>query len=289
MNKQKLKNVFLVLLTLMLTAAIAAVATYAFRDRAAMQSVENTFTNGNVTIGLYQCAWDGVLGPNDSSYDRPAKDSDLGMYVSQRYTQGIYIPKNPRIANISEPDATGLTPDELIAWVGIKAEFYTIIEETDAQGNVSQNVYQYTGRQFDENIAEIYLSGQNGDYVKVDYDTDYRYLNNSWEADDGWNEFYYRIPVYNKQSSNELFHWLKPVVLSNTTDEDGEKMYIIPVFDENGVKREVLSYSKPDFDVDIKAYAIQYQMSDGKDFDEANVKQKLHILMNYQANMNNGG
>lgn len=290
MKKDKIKNAFLVILTLVLTATIAAAVTYAMRDKAHLQTVENTFTNGNVTIALFESEWDGVTGPNDSGAYVPSDSKDLGMNLALHYTQGEYIPKNPLVANISDPDATGLTTDDLKAWIGIKAEFYTIVEEMDEEGNFTNNVYEYTGRQFDEYIAGLYVSGQNRSKVKADYDNlSYAYVNGYWMGNDDWTEFYYRLVSYNKQSTSELFHWLKPVVLDTTTDADGEKMYIIPVF-ENGVRRDILSYSMPDFDVDLKAYAIQYQMSDGReDFDEANVKEKLHVLMNYQANMNNGG
>lgn len=279
----KTKNVLLVILALALTAAISVAITYAFRDRTEINTVENTFTNGNITVALYECKWDGVNGPNDNfTY---TDENDLGKNMALHYSQGTMIPKNPRVANISNPDATGFSADELKAWVGIKAQFYAIIEETDAYGNVKNNVYEYTGKQFNDSIAEIYCNGYSG------------LSSRNWRANDDWTEFYYKNPVYNKSSTDELFDALVAVHLETTSDKSGETMYVIPYFvpnkDQNGKitgyeRKTVNSYSMPDFNVDLKAYALQYQ-AEGNSYTEARIAEKLHILMNYQTQVSNTG
>lgn len=240
MKSNKIKNVLLIALTLVIVAAASVAITYAAVS-ANLGSKDNTFSNEEITVEISEQKWDGEPGTGETDEDIPTEE--LGSEIAKSYSPNMIIPKNPMLTNISDTTAAvGADPKE---WVAIKA---TYTAKITVNGTVTE--YTYTGTQFETAIAKLYTG--------TDKTTATAGLGSDWTANTDKTVFYYGKAIGNKESTERLFNFVKINDIQAETTGDNAGKYAIKTYNASGVETTVYADELPEFHINLQGYAVQY-------------------------------
>ena len=253
---RKIRNAFLLVLTLAMVSATAVAITWAALDVAqtSIDEVQNKFTSGEIEAELTEIRWNKTPGTGDKNTtgndsDQIPTTGNSGQEKAKNYSTGQEIEKNPKVANTSKT--------ALSEFVAIKVTYEIVLNNTS---------YYYTKDQFETEMAKLYkksggssVQGVNDGWVTTGTAT-----SDSNIKTDGI-MYYYTSPIAQNESTARLFDYVKinNKALSTATGHTDE--YAFNVYSTNAASLSNTAISGtspvyvkglPKFSITVQAYAI---------------------------------
>lgn len=253
---RKIRNAFLLVVTLAMVSATAVAITWAALDVAQtpITGVTNEFTSGEIKAELTEIRWNGTKGTGDNnttgtgSDDIPT-DGNSGQEKARNYVVKQEIEKNPKVANTSE---TAL--DEYVA---IKVTYEIVLNNTS---------YYYTKSQFESQMAKLYHKNASGTATEG-------YNSNDWDMNTNGTMFYYKGGDGTGNNGNagklpqgkyttRLFDYVKINDIATTTDagHTGEYKFSVGATSASSLlsslSDSVYVTGLPKFTITVQAFAI---------------------------------